>query len=188
MKKVFLLGLKILIGSIFFTAGVPANLFSEGAKAMPTVQTVKFVDLQRYLGTWYEISKYPQRFERNCFGVTANYSLRKDGLIKVVNACRKGSLNGPEKLAVGKAWIVNKVTNSQLKVQFFWPFAGEYWIIDLGANYEYAVVGSSNRKYLWVLSRTPQLEEKTYAAILQRIEQQGYDLSKIELIPQPAAK
>ncbi|HPM76493.1 MAG TPA: lipocalin family protein [bacterium] len=147
-------------------------------------QVVKQVDLQRYLGVWYEIARYPNRFERDCVAATAAYSLRDDGKIDVLNQCRRKTLDGKPKAAKGKAWIVDPVTNAKLKVSFFWPFSGDYWIIDLDEEYRYAVVGHPERKYLWILSRTPQMDEETYANILERLRAQGYDPAKLIRVPQ----
>lgn len=157
------------------------------AAATP-LETVEHVDLQRYTGTWYEIASFPQRFQRGCHGTTATYSLRQDGDIDIVNRCRKDSLSGPEAISRGRAWVVDHQTNAKLKIQFFWPFSGDYWIIQLGENYEYAVVGHPSRKYLWILSRTPRMDEARYAAILDRLKEQGYDLSPLQRIEQPPAQ
>jgi apolipoprotein D and lipocalin family protein len=137
------------------------------------------VDLGRYLGTWYEIAAFPQRFQRGCTATTANYSLRKDGLITVLNRCRKGSVDGPEKSAKGRAKVVDRASNAKLKVSFFGPFWGDYWIIDLGASYEYAVVGHPSRDYLWILGRKPTLPEAVYKGILGRLEAQGYETGRL---------
>lgn len=152
------------------------------------LQTVPRVDLARYLGTWYEIATIPQRFQKGCTGVTANYTLRPDGDITVVNACRKDSLNGKFKSVTGKAWVTDKQTNAKLKVRFFWPFSGAYWIIELDSlNYQYAVVGHPNRQYLWILSRTPQMDDALYNELVSRIvNTHGYDVSKLKKTPQPA--
>ncbi len=148
--------------------------------------TVPEVDLERYLGTWYEIASYPQRFQEGCTGTTATYSLREDGQIDVLNKCRKGSLDGPEDVAEGRARVVDRTSNAKLEVTFFWPFWGDYWIIDLGSDYEYAVVGHPSRDYLWILSRTPTLDEKTYEGILGRLEDMGYPLDRLEKTLQPS--
>ncbi|MRR09019.1 hypothetical protein EG831_02795 [bacterium] len=152
------------------------------------LQTVPRVDLARYLGTWYEVATIPQRFQKGCTGVTANYTLRPDGDITVVNACRKDSLNGKFKSVTGKAWVTDKQTNAKLKVRFFWPFSGAYWIIELDSlNYQYAVVGHPNRQYLWILSRTPQMDDALYNELVSRIvNTHGYDVSKLKKTPQPA--
>lgn len=147
--------------------------------ATSPITVVRHVDLDRYLGKWYEIARYPNRFQKACVASTAVYSLREDGSIRVLNECRKESLEGPFKRAEGKAWVVDETTQAKLKVQFFWPFRGDYWIIDLGENYEYAVVGHPKRKYLWILSRTPQMETEVYEAILERIIRNGYDPDRL---------
>lgn len=148
------------------------------------LNTVDKVDLNRYLGKWYEIAKYPNWFEKNLAGVTATYSLRNDGKIKVLNAGRKNSLDGKIKSATGKAWVVDTNTNAKLKVQFFWPFSGDYWIIELGKDYDYAVIGEPSRKYLWILCRSSKMDAALYQGILTRLEKYGYDSNKLELNPQ----
>ena len=137
------------------------------------LEVVGAVDLSRYAGRWYEIARLPNRFEKKCAdSVTATYTLRSDGKVDVVNRCRKA--NGEYTTARGKARIVDKKTNAKLKVTFFWPFYGDYWILDLGPNYEYAVVGAPNRDYLWILSRTPQLDEQLYQRLLREMATRGF--------------
>jgi apolipoprotein D and lipocalin family protein len=131
------------------------------------------------MGKWYEIAAFPQRFQRDCFATTAEYSLNENGTVRVVNQCNKGSVDGPWSRATGVAWVVNHETNAELKVRFFWPFKGDYWILELGQNYEYAVVGSPNRKYLWILSREKTLDEATYQMLVERISAQGFDISRL---------
>lgn len=155
-----------------------------GAEKMPELKTVDYVDIQRYMGTWYEIAKFPQWFEKGLVGVTANYTLLPNGKVRVINSGYKNDFNGKLKIAKGRAWIVDKVTNAKLKVSFFWPFAGNYWIIELGKDYEYAVVGYQSRKYLWILSRKPQMEESLYNELLKHIKEKGFNLLKIEKTPQ----
>lgn len=150
------------------------------------LEVVPRVDLERYLGTWYEIATIPQRFQKDCVGVTATYTLRDDGTIEVLNKCRKKTLDGEIKTVKGKAWVVDKDTNAKLKVQFFWPFRGDYWIIQLDPDYQYAVVGHPGRKYLWVLCRTPQMDEPLYQELVQRIANVGYDPSLIKRTLQPS--
>ena len=143
---------------------------------LPPLQVVEHVDLQRYAGTWYEIASFPQRFQRGCTDTTATYTLRPDGKLNVRNRCLK---NGKESVATGQARVVDKSSNAKLKVSFFWPFWGDYWIIDLGRNYEYAVVGHPGRDYLWILARQPYLDKEVYDGIIQRLRAQGYDLSRL---------
>ncbi|OPX61397.1 MAG: outer membrane lipoprotein Blc [Methanomassiliicoccales archaeon PtaB.Bin215] len=152
---------------------------------MSELKTVEYVDIERYMGTWYEIAKFPQRFEDGLVGITATYSLLPNGKVRVLNRGYVGDFNGKLKTARGKAWVVDKKTNAKLKVSFFWPFAGDYWVIELGKDYDYAVISEGSCRYLWILSRTPRMDEQVYQGIVQRLKQDGFDVSKIELNPQP---
>jgi apolipoprotein D and lipocalin family protein len=151
---------------------------------LPELKTVEHVDLGRYLGTWYDIASFPQRFQEGCTGTTATYSMREDGLIDVLNRCRKGSLDGPEDSARGRARVAVPATNARLKVSFFGPFWADYWVIDLGADYEYAVVGHPSRDYLWILSRAPTLPQDVYDGILARLQDQGYETGRLQRVLQ----
>ena len=146
----------------------------------PPLQTVSSVDLPRYLGLWYEIAKLPNSFEKDCVAVTATYSQLPNGEIKVLNQCRIKTLNGKLKKAEGRAWVIDPATNAKLKVRFFWPFSGDYWILELGANYEYALVGDPSRNFLWILSREPKMPDPLYQEILGKAKQKGFDTGKVE--------
>ena len=166
----------------FLLVLLPLLISACGARngnSMKPLESVNFVDLDRYVGQWYEIARYHHRFQEGCVGSKATYTQRDDGKITVINECYDTSFDGKLRSAKGKAWVVDKETNARLKVSFFWPFAGDYWIIDLGRDYEYAVVGHPTRKYLWILSRTPDMDEEMYQAILVRLQQQGYDTAKL---------
>lgn len=152
---------------------------------LPPLSTVSHVDLNRYLGTWYEIAAFPQDFQKGCTGSTAYYTQRDDGEIGVLNRCRKLSLDGEEKVAKGRARVVDRTTNAKLEVSFFRPFWGDYWIVDLGADYEYAVVGHPSRDYLWILSRTPTMDVAVYDAIVGRLRAQGYEVERLVRTLQP---
>lgn len=152
---------------------------------LPELRAVERVDLGRYAGTWYEIASFPQRFQRGCTGSMATYSVRPDGEIEVLNRCRLDRLDGPEKSARGRARVVDPVTRAKLEVSFFRPFWGDYWIVDLGADYEFAVVGHPGRDYLWILSRTPQLDDAVYEGILGRLRGQGYEVERLRRTLQP---
>jgi apolipoprotein D and lipocalin family protein len=153
----------------------------------PPLRTVARVDLSRYVGTWYEIASFPNRFQKGCTATTATYTLAPEGHIRVVNRCRKGSLDGEEVAATGRARVVDPATNARLEVSFFRPFWGDYWIIDLGEEYEFAVVGHPSRDYLWILSRTPQMDDAVYRSILERLEAQRYEIERLRRTLQPAA-
>ena len=172
--------------------GIPRLALSAGCATstterlrLPPLQTVPRVDLSRYLGTWYEIASYPTWFQRGCAGTTATYTLRPDGAIEVDNRCRKGSLSGEEERSVGVAWPVkDDPSGAKLEVQFFWPFRGDYWIIELDPDYRWAVVGHPTREYLWILSRKPTLDAATAAELMRRLAVQGYDVSRLMRTPQ----
>lgn len=149
------------------------------------VRPVSSVDLSRYSGKWYEIARYPNRFQDQCVGnTTATYTIKEPGKIEVLNECLKkdGELNA----AKGAAKVVDKSSNAKLKVRFAPSFLsvfgfvwGDYWVIDLGPNYEYSVVGDPDRKYLWILSREPEINEPVYSEIIRRVEEQGFDSGKL---------
>lgn len=160
------------------------------AQSKTEVKTVPQVDIIRYAGKWYEIAKYPNRFQKQCVAnTTAVYNLTGGGNIEVINSCQ--TQDGKTDEATGRGKIADKKTYSKLKVRFapsytsFLPFVwADYWIIDLDSNYQYAVVGTPKRDYLWILSRTPQMDENTYQEILNRVRGQGFDTNKLVKTPQ----
>lgn len=143
------------------------------------VRTVEKVDLDRYMGKWFEIAAFPQKFQKGCHCTTAEYEMTDKGYVRVINICRKGGPDGEISRAKGKAFVVKGSGNAKLRVQFFWPFRGNYWIIDLAEDYAYAVVGDPSRKYLWILSRTKEMDPALYDEIVQRIKAQGFDTTKL---------
>jgi len=145
------------------------NLSSE-------LEVVSFVDLGKYLGKWYEIAHLPAKFQKGCDETTATYTLLDNGSISVLNKCKK---DGKVKAAKGKAKVVDKTTNAKLKVTFFWPFYGDYWIIRLGEAYDYSVVGTPNREYLWILSRTPKMDETLFSQLIEFAKLKGFDVGKL---------
>lgn len=146
--------------------------------------TITVFDLDRYLGKWYEIARYDHAFERNLVGTTAEYSLRDDGMIKVLNSGHLYTLDGKFKESVGKAKPNKSGKPGQLRVSFFGPFYSNYYILDLAPDYSYSVVGSSSPKYLWILSRTPQLKPEVQSKIVKELQQRGYDTSKLIWVEQ----
>jgi apolipoprotein D and lipocalin family protein len=147
----------------------------QGA-SLPPPAVVPSVDLARYAGTWYEIASYPNRFQKGCAETSAVYTPRPDGAIEVLNRCIR---DGKEDTIKGTARVADSVTMAKLKVTFFRPFSGDYWIIDLGERYEYAVVSNPERTYLWVLSRTPRLEDAVYSRITAWLAGKGFDTAKL---------
>lgn len=159
---------------------------AAGAKPLATIASL---DVKRYMGTWYEIAKYPNRFQKQCASDTsATYSLREDGRVRVVNRCRER--DGSEQVADGVARQVGGTTSPRLKVRFapailsFIPMVwGDYWVIDLDENYQLSAVSEPRREYLWILSRTPQVDPAAYQALLGRMAAQGFELSKLVRTP-----
>jgi apolipoprotein D and lipocalin family protein len=159
--------------------------YMENAVNQP-LQTVDHVDLDKYLGRWYDIASYPARFQKGCRCTTADYEqVPQKKYIRVTNRCIRFR-NGKSKLSMvqGKAFIVAGSNNAKLKVQFFWPFKGDYYIIGLADDYSWAVVGHPKRKYLWILSRESFMPTDTYNHILTLIKSKGYDLKILQKTPQ----
>lgn len=146
----------------------------------PTVTNT--INLHKYSGKWYEIASYPMPFQKDCYCVTADYTLNEKGYVKVFNSCRKGSVNGKVKSITGKAFPVIGTNNVKLKVQFFWPFKADYWILDKADDYSWAVVSGPSRKYLWILCRTPKMEKDTWNYITSRLNDNGFDLSRLKMM------
>jgi apolipoprotein D and lipocalin family protein len=143
----------------------------------------KHVDLQRYLGRWYEIARYEQSFQKGCEGVTADYALAGDGSIEVVNSCRKP--DGKISEARGRAKVVDPETNAKLKVSFFGPFYGDYWILDRADDYSWSIVGEPSGRYLWILNRHPTPTEAEVQKLIDRAKSLGYDTSMLLRTKQP---
>ena len=154
--------------------------------AAPSLDVVDDVDIDRYVGRWYEIASFPQRFQDGCVATTATYSRLSETRIRVENECRDGSFDGELRRVEGVAWVADPSAGpAKLKVQFFWPFRGDYWIIDLDSDYRYAVIGHPSRDYLWILARTKALDPVLYESVLARIAQKGFDLERLNRTPQP---
>lgn len=164
------------------TTATPATL--------PPVTTIASLDVPRYMGTWYEIAKYPNRFQAKCVANTrARYLTQTGGSVQVLNSCVMADHSTID--ALGLAKQVGSATSSKLEVRFapawlsWLPMVwGDYWVIDLDADYQLAAVSDAKREYLWVLSRTPQVNAKTYEALLERLKAQHFDVKKLELTPQ----
>lgn len=175
-------GLRALFVSLGFA------LLAIGCASSSDVEVVDSVDVESYLGTWYEAASFPIRAQRGCVGTTAEYSMREDGDIKVYNRCLDGGFEGEVKDIEAKAWVVDEQTNAKLKVQFFWPFRSDYWIVGLDEDYQWAVVSGPDRDNLWILSREPCMADETVQPILKDLMRRGFDLSRLEATPQQNAR
>jgi apolipoprotein D and lipocalin family protein len=161
--------LKSLLAAFFVTIGCSAG------EPKTTLTTVPNVDLQRYAGTWYELASYPQFFEKGCTNVKATYTAKK-GYVEVFNqSIKKGKPNNIK----GKAFVVGNSGNARLKVQFFWPFKGDYWIIDLAGDYSWALVSNPKRTTMWILSRTPKMDTALYNSLVAKLVEKGFEKEKI---------
>ncbi|MBE0572112.1 MAG: lipocalin family protein [Ignavibacteriaceae bacterium] len=161
---------------------------SPQEKILPQLVTVKQVDINKYIGLWYEVAKIPNSFQDHCaYGTTADYNIQDDGSIKVINKCYDE--NGEPDIADGVANIVDKKSNSKLEVSFvsffgIRPFWGDYWIIGLDEKYQWAVIGTPSRKYGWILSRTPSLPDLTMEKIFEILKSQHYNPEDFEMSEQ----
>jgi len=170
-------------GRIFFMAIIIFGLIISQS-IMAQRPYIENFDLNRYIGTWYELARFPHSFEKDLVGVTATYSLRDDGKVRVENAGYRGTLDGARDVAVGKAKLAGNPDEGHLKVSFFLFFYADYFIMDMDPDYKWALVGSKSDKYLWILSRTPFLDETTYNQILDKARSLGYDLTGLIKVPQ----
>lgn len=184
-RKVLLVVMSWATGAAMAGPGNPEEPAENGDRPLETVEKV---DLERYMGRWYEIARYPNIFQSGVVAVQARYRLLDNGEIEVTNVGRKDGLDGPPTRSVNTAWLAREGDDTKWYVRFIWPFKAPYWIIDLGENYEFAVVGQPSRKYLWVLSRTPRMDPEVYRGICERLRKQGYDPTKLKQTPQPTAK
>lgn len=142
-------------------------------------EPTKTVELDRYLGRWFELARYENSFETGCESVTADYSLREDGTVEVINSCRKGSVGGTKKSAEGHAKIVPGSGNAKLKVSFFGPFYGDYWVLDHAADYTWSIVGEPSGRYLWILTRRASPSDQTRKMLLNKARALGYDVEML---------
>ncbi len=154
-------------------------VFLGACASRPPLKTVERLDLERYTGRWYEIARYPNSFQRRCTGgVTADYTAQADGSIRVVNRC--ATADGKGLVAEGRATVVPGSGDAKLRVTFFWPFAGDYWVIGLDErNYQWALIGDPSRKFLWILARQPEIPELTYDKIVAEAVAKGYDATRL---------
>ena len=169
-------------------------LAAAGACAAPprdAPRTVPSVDLARYAGTWHEVERFPNWFEDGrgvrCADATATYTPRPDGWVGVVNRCRNAAEGGAERVAEGRAYVVEGSGGARLRVSFFWPFYGDYWVIALSPDYRWALVGDPRREYLWLLSRAPDIAPADRAAALEAARREGFDVERLRPTPRLGA-
>lgn len=165
---------KLLLSSILFMS----------CSSTPTIETVKKVDIKRFMGKWYVIGNIPTFIEKEAYNAVESYRLKKDGTIDTTFTFNKGGFDGPLKTYNPHGFIRDKKDNAIWDMQFVWPIKAEYLIIYLDDEYTQTVIGRSKRDYVWIMSRTPSIPEDEYKAILEFLKKKGYDLSKIQKVPQ----
>lgn len=172
-----------LLGVAFALSGCGAILNKHPVGNLAVPEPARSIDLERYSGRWFEIARYEQGFQKDCEGVTADYTIRGHGRLDVLNRCREP--DGDISDAKGKAKIVDLKTKAKLKVSFFGPFYGDYWVLDRAEDYSWAIVGDPSGRYLWILSReaTPSATEK--ADLIARAAAMGYDTTYLRMTAQP---
>lgn len=177
-KKVLLIAGVAIVGAAALAKCCCTSRRKAGIASVP--EPLKPVDLASYLGRWYEFARYENRFEEGDEGVTAFYSLRKDGLVTVVNRGRQDGLDGKSKVAKGRAKIVPGSRGAKLKVSFFGPFfVGDYWVLDHADDYGWSIVGEPSGKYLWILTREPVPSTELGESLVHRVAELGYDTSML---------
>jgi apolipoprotein D and lipocalin family protein len=182
-RAMSLLPTLLLAGTAGFLVGC-ATARPCGNRAVP--EPAKPVDLTRYLGKWYEMARYEAGFEKDCEAATAEYALRPDGLVSVVNSCRQDTPDGPLRTARARARIVPDSGNAKLKVSFFGPFfVGNYWVMDHADDYGWTIVGEPTGKYLWILTRDPTPDQAEKDALVARVAALGYDTGMLRFTRQP---
>ncbi len=158
-------------------------------KGAAELQPMASVEIDRYAGRWYEIARYPNSFERNCQGVTADYTPLPNGRIQVVNTCRAGAPDGQARQAQATARVIAGSNNARIAVNFA-PIPlpagdGNYWILYLDEGYQHALIGEPSGRFLWLLARTPRITPQARAALEAAAAAQGYDLTMLEEVAQP---
>ena len=168
---------RIILG--LFLIGSPTYL-----SATVPLQTVGYVDLERFMGKWYVIACIPTILEKNIFNATETYQLERDGTISTTFAFRKRGFDGPKKEFHPRGFVQNRTTNAIWGMQFIWPIKADYRIIHLDSDYSSTIVGRQKRDYVWIMARQPQLSESLYQEMVNRVFEAGYDINRLVRIPQ----
>lgn len=179
--------------SVFAATLIGAALLATACAAIPrpgpvgnaaVPEPARPVDVARYMGRWYEQFRYEASFQKDMDGVTADYTLNADGTVRVVNRGRRGGPNGKVSQSVGKAKIADPRTNAKLKVSFFGPFYGDYWVLDHGKDYDWSIVGEPSGRYLWALTRDAKPDPALLLMLERRVRELGYDWSLVRMTQQ----
>ncbi len=177
MAKLILLF--VLLGGVFLLFACALR----GPKR-PPLQAVEHLDLPRFMGDWWVIAHIPYWLERDTFDSKDTYRLREDGKIDNIFSFRQGAFDGPEKVMNGIAWVVDKESKAEWRVQFLWPISLPYYVIYLDPDYRFMAVGHPSRSYGWIMARDKQMTDADYAAVVKAMVAQGYEASSLRKVPQ----
>ncbi|MFK7898797.1 MAG: lipocalin family protein [Myxococcota bacterium] len=180
------IGVALVVLLVIGGIGCASGGVGVGPNASKPLKMVESVDLERFAGLWYVISSMPTSAEEGAHNSTEEYTLREDGEIDIENRFRVGAFDGPEKIITMRGWVHNEVTNSEWRVQPIWPIRLSYLILELDPDYQHVVVGHPSKRYVWIMSRQPTLDPEIEADLRARLGEAGYDVEKIQVMPQQA--
>ena len=165
-------------------AALSGTLFAAACSSQPPIKTVEYVDLERFMGDWYVIANIPTFVEKGAHNAVETYELNPDGTIKTTFRFRKNSFDGKQKEYNPKGFVRDTATNALWGMQFIWPIKGDYRIVYLDESYSHTVIGRQKRDFVWIMARTPSIPADEYARIVDFVESIGYDVSKLQKVPQ----
>jgi len=155
-----------------------------GCGSAPTIPTVETLDLERFMGDWYVIASIPTVFEKDAFNAVESYRLDEDGTVETTFQFNKGGFDGPEKVYQSRAFVLDRTSNAHWGMQFVWPFKAEYRVVFLSEDYSLTMIGRSKRDYVWIMARAPSIPDADYARLLALLESYGYDIRRVQKVPQ----
>lgn len=169
---------------LFETVAALSLLGIFGCGSAPVIHTVDTLDLKRFMGDWYVIANIPTMFEKNAFNAVESYRLDNDGTVETTFRFNKGGFEGPQKIYRSRAFVLDKDTNAHWGMQFVWPFKAEYRVVFLAEDYSLTMIGRSKRDYVWIMARAPSIPDTDYARLLGLLESYGYDIRRVQKVPQ----
>jgi apolipoprotein D and lipocalin family protein len=161
-----------------------ALFVSACSSSQPSLKTVEYVDLERFMGDWYVIANIPTFVEKGAHNAVESYRLDTDGTVATTFTFRKDAFDGPEKRYTPRGFVVDRQTNAQWEMQFIWPFKGDYRITYLAEDYSQTVIGRDKRDYVWVMAREPEITDSDYQRLVSHVRDSGYDVGLLQKVPQ----
>ncbi|NVK21548.1 MAG: lipocalin family protein [Kangiellaceae bacterium] len=171
-------------GSLFFCTIIACSLMLSACSSYPPIRTAENVDLSRFMGKWYVIANIPTFIEKGAHNAVETYQLDQDGNILTTFRFNQDSFDGEEKIYNPKGFVWDKTSNAVWGMQFIWPIEMEYRIVYLSTDYQQTIIGRSERDYVWIMARTPTISAQHYQKLLQIVADEGYDITKVQPIPQ----